>query len=493
MEAWLDELAAALPEALAAAEGRFLGPDDGLPEPAARLVDTTLARLKDLRVDEYRHLCEVALPGFAARGDAERAAALRVLTELRKRVIYADLGGRALSTIEYVTDGGRAADGRPEGGVYRLLDAVPPLAQVLAEQAAAASGDVSAVAGESDAAAGGDTPPPAGRWARLTLDTRDDLLPPTDAARDVLVVDFDGFASEAFGLDCAARFLTEAVRLGWRHFVGYGCLGGPRYIGADLADAEGASAEGVVLELYGRETGDFLGALLEGAEIWLYGQGQCHVGMKADSGYLFVLQDALNTCFYAAHGGTLDLWDSGSRFAVAGQNKVTLDDGVSPAQGLRSIHFGSPNEYAFEYLMSGGDNSLHVVMGLEKPDERGELRLRGKPYFGKFFMSGAAAGRVFVFDPERRLDPAQYHGNVVEEIEPEVWVEQVAPFVAREAARRGAPLRVEGDDIVLRLEGEWRRFRFDEAFIQLVPQKVARSLAKKGVTPPQLTQLVDEL
>ncbi|MEE4276696.1 MAG: hypothetical protein V2J16_12615, partial [Thermoleophilia bacterium] len=155
--------------------------------------------------------------------------------------------------------------------------------------------------------------------------------------------------------------------------------------------------------------------------------------------------------------------------------------------------FGSPNEYAFEYLMSGGDNSLHVVMGLEKPDEHGELRLRAKPYFGKFFMSGAAAGRVFVFDPERRLDPAQYHGNVVEEIEPEVWVEQLAPFIALEAARRGARLRVEGDELVLRLEGEWRRFRFDEAFIQLVPQKVARSLAKKGVTPPQLTQLVDEL
>ena len=309
----------------------------------------------------------------------------------------------------------------------------------------------------------------------------------------MLVVDFGGFVSEAFGLECASRFLSEAVRLGWRHVVGYGCLGGPRYLGVNLAETDGASAAGVVIELYGREVGDFLGALLEGAELWLYGQGQCHVGMKADSGYLFVLQDALNTCLYAAHGGTLNVWDSGSRFAVAGQNKVTLEDGVSPAQGLRSIHFGSPNEYAFEYLMSGGDNSLHVVMGLEKPDERGELRLRPKPYSGKFFMSGAAAGRVFVFDPERRLDPAQYHGNAVEEIEPDIWTEQLAPFVAREAALRGAPLRVEGEEIALRLEGGWRRWRFDEAFVQLVPQKVARSLAKRGVTPPQLTQLVDEL
>jgi len=60
---------------------------------------------------------------------------------------------------------------------------------------------------------------------------------------------------------------------------------------------------------------------------------------------------------------------------VAGQNKVLLADGKTPAPGLKTIHFGSPNEYAFEYLMSGGENSLHVVMGLEKPDGRGQLQL----------------------------------------------------------------------------------------------------------------------
>jgi glutamate synthase domain-containing protein 3 len=286
--------------------------------------------------------------------------------------------------------------------------------------------------------------------------------------------------------------VSEAVRLGWKNLVGYGFLGGPRYVGCNLPGPDGAPAAGVVVELYGREAGDFLGALLEGADIRLYGQGQCHVGMKAASGSIFVLQDALNTCCYAAHGGTFNVWDSGSRFAVAGQNKVTEDDGETPSQGFRSIHFGTPNEYAFEYLMSGGDNSLHVVMGLEKPDAAGELRLKPKPYAGKFFMSGAAAGRVFVFDPDDRLDPAQYHGNVAEEITELEWNAHLAPFLAAEAARRGAPLRVEGDEVVVRLEGEWRRWRYDECFLQLVPQKVSRRLVKRGVTPPQLSQLVEE-
>jgi len=419
--------------------------------------------------DDYRYLVDAALPGFAARGEAERAAAIRVLAELRKRVRFTDLGGKALSSIEYLTDGGRAADGSPEGGLYRILDAVPPLAHALAAP-----------------------PGPVGRWGRLTLATRDDLLPPTDGRSDVLVLDLGGFLSEAFTLDCAARIVSEAVRLGWRNLIGYGCNGGPRYLGTNLAAADGTPATGVTIELFGREVGDFLGSVLEGAEVWLYGQGQSHTGMKAGSGYIFVLQDALNTCCYAAHGGTFSVWDSGSRFAVAGQNKVLLDDGETPAQGFRSVHFGTPNEYAFEYLMSGGPNSLHVVMGLAKPDARGELSLRARPYLGKFFMSGAAAGRVFVFDPERRLDPEQYRGNVPEAIAPEVWAGDLAPFLAREGARRGVPIRIEGEEIAVRLQSEWRRWRYDEAFVQLVPRTVARKLVKRGVTPRQLEQMVEE-
>jgi hypothetical protein len=90
------------------------------------------------------------------------------------------------------------------------------------------------------------------------------------------------------------------------------------------------------------------------------------------------------------------------------------------------------------------------------------------------------------------LAPAQYHGNVVSELTSDDWRTLVGPFIAGEARRRGLPLRVEGDELVLRLQGEWRRYRYDEAFVQLIPQKVARKLAKQGVTPPQLEQLVGE-
>ena len=304
---------------------------------------------------------------------------------------------------------------------------------------------------------------------RIDAGTRDDLVGPADAARDVLVVDLAGFESESFTLESCSRFISECVREGWRHVIGYDAHGGPRYQGTNLPAADGTPARGVTLELYGREHGDFLGALLEGARIYAYGQAQSHVGFKADSGYLFVLQDALNTCMYAAHGATFSAWDSGSRFAVAGQNKVYLEDGQTLAPGFKSIHFGSPNEYAFEYLMSGGENSLHVVLGLKKPDQSGELSLRPKPYAGKFLMSGAAAGRVFLFDPEQRLDSLQHEGNERVEITPEEWSEELAPFLTDEAGRRGIPIAVDGELFQVRLEGQWRTWHYGEAFIKLVP------------------------
>ena len=102
-----------------------------------------------------------------------------MLAELRKRVIFGDLGGKALSGIEYLTDGGRDADGAPEGGVSRLLDGVLPLPAAPAAPAAGRGG------GRFAAGAGGRRRPAV--WGRLTFATRDDLLPPPDPARDVLV------------------------------------------------------------------------------------------------------------------------------------------------------------------------------------------------------------------------------------------------------------------------------------------------------------------
>jgi hypothetical protein len=459
----IDQSAHAADDALhEAGAARLFGPEDDLPAPARELVEATIERVGALGFGDYRYLVEDALPALAKDGDPQRALAIRMLTELRKRLVFADLGGKALSSMEYLTDGGRTRDGAPEGGIYRILDAVPLLGKDYGRA----------------------------RWSRLTFATRDDLVEPADPLRDVLVVDFRDFASVAFSNACASRFVSEAARLGWRNLVGYNFVGGPRYVGTNLMGPGGGPASDLVMELHGREFGDFLGALLEGARVYAYGQGQSHAGFKADSGRLFLLQDALNTCAYAAHGFTFSAWDTGSRFAVAGQNKVSLSDD-SAAQGFQSLHMGSPNEYAFEYLMSGGDNSCHIVLGLAKPDRRGQLALRPRPYAGKFFMSGAAAGRVYLLDPERRLEPEQYRGNVAVPVTAAEWSRDVAPLLNAEARLRGAPMRAEADAFSIRLGDEWKRWPFAQAFLQLIPSKVAAKMAPEP-TPEALVQIVGE-
>ncbi len=424
----------------------------------------TLDKVREWSFDEYRMVAEWLLPQAGQKSPAHFDAALGMLTELRKRLHLADTGGKSLAALQYMTDGGFEYDGEPEGGIYRLLHAVPRL------------WDTKGVA----------------PYGRIDVATRADLMPPGDPSQ-ALVVNFDGFESEQFGTIEAARFVSDAVARGWRRFIGYNMRGGPRYVGTNTADSDGRPADGVRIDLYGRQFGDFMGALLEGADIRCYGQGQSHVGMKADRGSIFVLQDILNTGLYAAHGGTLSMWDSGSRFAVAGQNRVHLEDGTTLAPGLKSIHFGSPNEYAFEYLMSGGENSLHVVMGLEKPDAKGQLNGRLRPYAGKFFMSGAAAGRVYVFDPTRALEAGQVHGNAGEPVTVEEWDAEVGPFIAAEAAKRSLPMQVVPGGFRIQLGGEWRDYACGDAFMRYTPIRVPKSIQRQGVAPPALVGMLDEL
>ena len=97
-----------------------------------------------------------------------------------------------------------------------------------------------------------------------------------------------------------------------------------------------------------------------------------------------------------------------------------------------------------------------------------------------------------MFDPNVKLDPAQYRGNVLSSIPPEEWTEEVGPFITSEARRRGLPIRVDGDYLTIRLEGQWRRWRYDEAFTRLVPIKVAKAAQQQGIAPPALVRIVAE-
>ena len=160
--------------------------------------------------------------------------------------------------------------------------------------------------------------------------------------------------------------------------------------------------------------------------------------MKADSGYLFVLQDALNTCMYAAHGGTISLWDSGSRFAVAGQNKVYLADGKTPAPGLQvdplrlaeRVRVRVP-DVGRRQLAPRGDGAAQARRARRAVAQAQALR-RQVLHVGRRGRAACSCSTRTV-----RLDPAQYHGNVLSAITPEEWAQRARPVHrARGAAAR---------------------------------------------------------
>ena len=361
-----------------------------------------------------------------------------MLTELRKRLAFADLGGKSLSSMEYLTDGGRSADGAPEGGIY-------------ARCSTRSRCSIDARAGDAVTRR---RPLRAGSRSRhaTTCCRR------TIRARDVLVIDFAGFEERVvqprLGLAHrrARRCASAGSNLDRLRLRRRPALRGhqPRATPTVLPAAANQ------IELYGREFGDFVGALLEGAGSGSTGRARATAASKADSGL------AVRAPGRAQHRRVRRARRHhracGTRARASpppGRTRCCSPTARPPAPGFKSIHFGSPNEYAFEYLMSGGDNSLHVVMGLRKPDARGELTLKSKPYAGKFFMSGAAAGRrVRVRSRGEARSRAVRTATCCRRSRPRSGSRTLGRSSPRAAQRRGAPIRVEGENITVRLDGE---------------------------------------
>ena len=77
-------------------------------------------------------------------------------------------------------------------------------------------------------------------------------------------------------------------------------------------------------------------------------------------------------------------------------------------------------------------------------------------------------------------------------IAPAEWERDVAPLVNGEAFLRGAPMRADAQSFSVQLEGEWTSWPYDEAFVKLIPIKVARALAAQGVKAPGQVQMVGQ-
>ena len=80
----------------------------------------------------------------------------------------------------------------------------------------------------------------------------------------------------------------------------------------------------------------------------------------------------------------------------------------SRTQQLEILILGSATKYAGESLMGG-----NFIFGGMHFDEKGQLSLNERPYFGTKMLGGASRGKFVFFDPENRLLEAQFtHGKI---------------------------------------------------------------------------------
>ncbi len=228
----------------------------------------------------------------------------------------------------------------------------------------------------------------------LNWETRNDLAsPPYPSA--TLVIDALGFPPE--GDEAAARYIVNAYKRGWKHFVVYNWRGG-RFAGVGL----GPHTQGVTIHLYG-DVGDYAASGLDGAEVQVHADGQDQLGQIMKSGKLVIHGDVGQTFLYGAKGGEIYVLGS-----AAGRPLIN-------AVGRpRAVINGTCLDYLAESFMAGDphkDGGFVIVNGVTFSED-GRLVDLPTPYPGGNLFSLASGGAIFLRDPHRRVDEDQLNGGI---------------------------------------------------------------------------------
>ena len=225
-----------------------------------------------------------------------------------------------------------------------------------------------------------------------------------------LVVDAREFRPEGIDhLRTLSCFLDYAHRTGWRRFIVYR-VGGQRGIGMGMGS--GFTFDTVV-DVFG-SPGEYCGAFNMGTLVRVHNHAQNFTGMVMHSGTLEIHGDAGKVTGYSAKGGTFNILGN-----VVDRGWVcAVSDPTGP--GLQVNIVGTAYEHLCQALMGGSVLVLGLFLGYD-----GILHRMDSPYKGAKILAGASAGEAIFYDPDVRLDKAQYKGCVVHPVDDKKWAEIV--------------------------------------------------------------------
>ncbi len=349
--------------------------DDGGPPTLFRWAATELAHWT---YDESAALAGL-LCDLGKHGPDEWSFARQALTLLRDRRY--DSGEKRRASLLSLWD----------EGLGRLLDGAPPIDDI------------------------------ARRFSRIAWDTRATLRRP-ERPKSALIIDAHGFPPE--GEESAARLLSAAYELGWRHLFAYNWHGG-RFaacgLGPDTAD--------VRIELYG-DVGDYAGSGLDGADVHIHGDAQDQAGQILKSGRLVIHGDVGQTFLYGAKGGTIYVLGS-----AAGRPLIN-------AVGRpRAVINGTCLDYLAESFMAGDPltGGGFVILNGVTFDEHGRLTELETPYPGGNLFSLASGGAVYLRDPHRRVEDDQLNGGHFVPLSADDWT-LIQPYLQENERLFGIPV-----------------------------------------------------
>lgn len=156
--------------------------------------------------------------------------------------------------------------------------------------------------------------------------------------------------------------------------------------------------------------GEYCGAFNMGALVRVHNHAQNFTGMVMHSGTLEIHGDAGKVTGYSAKGGTFNILGN-----VVDRGWVcAVSDPTGP--GLQVNIVGTAYEHLGQALMGGSLLMLGLFRGYD-----GMIHRMDSPYKGAKILAGASAGEAVFYDPNRRLDEAQYKGCAVHPIDDKKW------------------------------------------------------------------------
>ncbi len=271
----------------------------------------------------------------------------------------------------------------------------------------------------------------------ITLANAGKLERPENQAQQ-LIVDARGFRPE--GIDpqtVLSCFLDHAHRTGWRKFIVYR-VEGQRGIGMGMGS--GMTFDTAV-DVYG-SPGEYCGAFNMGTLVRVHNHAQNFTGMVMHSGTLEIHGDAGKVTGYSSKGGTFNILGN-----VVDRGWVcAVSDPRGP--GLEVNIVGTAYEHLCQALMGGSV----IMLGLYR-DNEGILHRRPSPYSGGKILAGASAGEVIFYDPDKRLEEAQYKGCQAKPIDDQKWEEIMRRLLHLEKVF-GLGITRENGHLAIRMDGK---------------------------------------